>query len=303
MHITPIAVTDPPLLNAAGLHAPYALRTVVELVTADGVSGVSEIPGSAAATEALIQARDLVVGRDPFQLNALGHDLRARFGKDAPQDRGLAPWDKRLRVHVFSSIEVACLDLIGKAVGRPVCDLLGGAVRDRVAFAAYLFYKPTGAGGPLGFDVDPSATGWAAARQAEAIDPAGAVAQAKAMCAEFGFKAIKLKAGALEPDVEVDTILALREAFGPDVPLRIDPNAVWSFQTALRCGRRLEGILEYYEDPVRTQETMAALRRELDIPLATNMCTTSFDDLPGSVRLQSEDVILSDHHYWGGLRA
>ncbi len=45
IHITPIAITDPPLLNAAGLHAPYALRTIVELVTDDQISGISEIPG------------------------------------------------------------------------------------------------------------------------------------------------------------------------------------------------------------------------------------------------------------------
>jgi len=48
---------------------------------------------------------------------------------------------------------------------------------------------------------------------------------------------------------------------------------------------------------------MAALRRELNIPLATNMCTTSFQDLPASYGLGSEDIILSDHHYWGGLRS
>jgi glucarate dehydratase len=47
-HITPIAVVDPPLLNAAGLHAHYALRTVVELVTEDNISGISEIPGNIA---------------------------------------------------------------------------------------------------------------------------------------------------------------------------------------------------------------------------------------------------------------
>ena len=43
MIITPIAIKDPPLLNAAGLHAPYALRTIVELVTEDGIVGISEI--------------------------------------------------------------------------------------------------------------------------------------------------------------------------------------------------------------------------------------------------------------------
>src|SRR5690606_25597475 len=65
----------------------------------------------------------------------------------------------------------------------------------------------------------------------------------------------------------------------------------------------LEGILEYYEDPARGQEDMAKVRQAVKLPLATNMCTTSFADIPGSVRLGSEDIILSDHHFWGGLRA
>jgi glucarate dehydratase len=123
------------------------------------------------------------------------------------------------------------------------------------------------------------------------------------MCDAFGFKSIKLKGGALPPDEEADSILALREAFGPDTPLRLDPNAIWSVDTAVRIGRRLEGVLEYYEDPVRGQENMAKVGRALGMPMATNMCTTSFADLPGSARLHSEDIILSDHHFWGGLRA
>jgi glucarate dehydratase len=176
-------------------------------------------------------------------------------------------------------------------------------VRERVPFSAYLFFKYAGAGGALGFNTDLSAAGWAAARQAAALDPDGIVAQAKAMCAAFGFKSIKLKGGVFEPAIEVKTILALRAAFGPDVPLRIDPNAVWSLETAVRWGRELIGQVEYYEDPVRGQAAMAALRQAVRIPLATNMCTTSFQDLPGSLRLGSEDIILSDHHLWGGLRA
>jgi glucarate dehydratase len=48
---------------------------------------------------------------------------------------------------------------------------------------------------------------------------------------------------------------------------------------------------------------MAAVRKALNIPLATNMCTTSFEDIPSSISLGSEDIILSDHHFWGGLRA
>ena len=144
---------------------------------------------------------------------------------------------------------------------------------------------------------------WAAARQEAALDPDGVVAQAKAMCAEYGFKSIKLKGGAFPPADEVTAMLALREAFGAGTPLRLDPNAIWSVETAIEWGKKLEGVLEYYEDPVRGQENMAAVGRALDIPMATNMCTTSFADIPGSVRLDSEDIILSDHHFWGGLRA
>lgn len=213
IHITPIAVVDPPLLNAAGLHAPYALRTILELVTEDGISGISEIPGNKAIDEALAQTRERLIGKDVFQLADIRQALTDQFGTETAAQRGEAPWDQRKLVHIFSAVEVACLDIIGKVTGRPVVDLLGGKLRDRVPFAAYLFYKYEGAGGELSFGTDPAAQGWAAARQASAMNPAEIVAQAKAMCAEFGFQSIKLKGGVFEPQQEVDAMLALREAF------------------------------------------------------------------------------------------
>ncbi|MCY4145272.1 MAG: glucarate dehydratase [Chloroflexi bacterium] len=299
-HITPVAVPDPPLLNAAGLHAPYALRLIIELVSADGISGWGEIPGGESTHAALTQAAERIIGADPWQLNA----IFARIDQLAkPDERGATPWDNRAWVHVRSAIEVACYDLLGKTVERPAADLLGGAVRDSVPFAAYLFYKRAGAGGEFGFECDPSASGWKAARAEAALDPAGIVAQAQAMCSHYGFRSIKLKGGVFSPDAEVAAILALREAFGPDVPLRLDPNAIWRVDTAIEAGKKLAGVLEYYEDPARGQADMAAVARALDIPLATNMCTTSFADLPGSIQQQSEAIILSDHHFWGGFRA
>ena len=302
MHVTPIAISDPPLLNAAGLHAPYALRTIVELVSDDHIYGLGEMPGGAEMVSLLESIRDLVLGRDPFQLNALSLAITERLAQTAQPGQADAAREKRA-ARAFSALEIACLDLMGKAAGRPVVDLLGGRVRERVPFSAYLFYKHPGAGGALGFDSDPHASGWAAARQAAALDPDGLVAQAQAMCASFGFQSIKLKGGVFEPAVEVETMRALRRAFGPGMPLRIDPNAVWRLETAIRWGKELERLLEYYEDPVRGQEDMAALRKAVNIPLATNMCTTSFAELPGSIRQGSEDIILSDHHMWGGLRA
>jgi glucarate dehydratase len=303
MEITPIALGDPPLLNAAGLHAPYALRTIVELKTDTGLTGLAEVPGSVAVDQALRDAREIVIGSDPLNWNSLRAALAGRFKGETAAARGNKPWDSRTFVQVFSALDVAGLDLQGKAFGVPVATLLGGVVRERVPYAAYLFYKYEGAGGELGFGTDPHATGWAAARQEAALDPDGIVAQARAMVREFGFKSIKLKGGCFEPAQEVAAMRALRAAFGPDVPLRLDPNALWSVETSIRFGKELEPVLEYFEDPTRGQENMAAVRRVVNLPFATNMCTTSFEDFPGSVRHGSEDIILTDHHYWGGLRA
>jgi glucarate dehydratase len=247
--------------------------------------------------------RDLVIGRDPFQLAELEHQI---WGSGTRGDGTSKPWEGKLGSppRTFGAIEVACLDMAGKALGRPVCDLLGGRVRDRVPFSAYLFYKHAGAGGPWGFQNDPAATsGWPAARQREALTAEALVEQAQAMVAAFGFESLKLKAGVLPPDQEVRTIRLLREAFGPGTPLRIDPNTAWSLETSLRYARELDGLLEYYEDPVAGKQDMAALAQQTKLPLATNMCCVSFADLPETIRLGSVQIILGDHHFWGGLRA
>jgi glucarate dehydratase len=302
LRVIPLAITDPPLLNSVGVHAPYALRTVIELITDDNISGISEIPGNIEINTLLEKSREVILGADPFQLNKIRADIFDRYGAGETDSRGDNPWDSRKLVHVYSAIEVACLDIQGKICGRPVVDMLGGKCRESVPYSAYLFYKFKGAGGPLGYEVDPDATGWDAARQAEARNPEEIVDQARAMIEEFGFKSIKLKGGVFPPKEEVQAIIHIRESFGPDIPLRFDPNGVWTVDTAITYGKQMENILEYLEDPTRGQEGMARVRQALNLPLATNMCTTSFEEIPEGVRLWSEDIILSDHHFWGGLR-
>ncbi len=189
---------------------------------------------------------------------------------------------------VFSPFEVACLDIQGKAAGRPVADLLGGAVREEVPFSAYLFYKWAGHPG-----ADPDDWG-------EALDPDGIVAQAKRMVDGYGFTAIKLKGGVFPPAQEIEAVRALRDAF-PDHPLRLDPNAAWTPETSLVVARELAGVLEYLEDPTPGIDGMARVAREAPMPLATNMCVVAFAHLPVAIRENAVQVILSDHHYWGGL--
>jgi glucarate dehydratase len=116
----------------------------------------------------------------------------------------------------------------------------------------------------------------------------------------YGFGAIKLKGGVFPPDEEMAAIAALRDAF-PTIPLRLDPNTAWSVETSIRVGQTLEGVLEYLEDPTPGIGAMAAVARAVPMPLATNMCVVGFDDIPPALREGAVGVILSDHHYWGGL--
>src|SRR6185295_5588015 len=135
MIVTPIAVSDPPLLNAAGLHAPYALRTILELVTDNGLTGLAEVPGSVAVDQAFAAVRETVIGSDPLNWHALRAKLVECCSPEMSVARGDKPWDGRTRVQVYSALDVACLDLQGRAHGQPVANLLGGVVRERVPYS------------------------------------------------------------------------------------------------------------------------------------------------------------------------
>ncbi|GAA2273760.1 glucarate dehydratase [Streptomyces ruber] len=289
--VTPVAFRDPPLLNTVGVHEPYALRTVVEVTTDGGVSGIGETYGGTLHLERLRRAAAELVGMDVWSL----HDLIARttraLGTDTPGGDGMSGMVTGSSTvdRVMSPFDVACLDIQGKLVGRPVSDLLGGAVRPAVPYSAYLFYK--WAAHPGQEDDD-----WGAA-----LDPAGLVEQARRMIDEYGFSSVKLKGGVFPPDEEIAAIRALREAF-PGLPLRLDPNAAWSVETSLRVARELDGVLQYLEDPTEGVEGMAAVAGGTPTPLATNMCVVSFDDLAPAVERKAVGIVLSDHHFWGGLR-
>jgi len=293
--ITPIAFADPPLLNSWGVHEPLALRTVIQVVTAAGVVGLGECGGGANRLNQLNQVRSQLIGMSIFDTNAIEQRLLSILGTtgEAGEKDGSVGRSPAVSA-TFSPIEVACLDAQGKALGVRVVDLLGGPVRDAVPYSAYLFYKwaehPAHDGSPAITD------GWGAAR-----DPAGVVAQAQTMIDTYGFGSIKLKAGAFPPDQEVAAIKALAEAF-PGLPLRIDPNGAWTEATSVRVGHELAAELEYLEDPTLGRAGMAAVARQVPMPLATNMCVIAFDDIPEALDLGSIGVVLSDHHVWGGLR-
>lgn len=295
VRITPVAFRDGPLLNAAGIHEPWALRAIIELETSDGRVGLGETYGDAPVLELLEVAKEHVIGLSPFDLNGMESRLRRAIRpRQGAVEFTLAPGSHAAKdpAKAISAFEVPMLDLQGQIANAPVVDLLGGAVRDRVPYSAYLFFKHAQ---HHGRPYEPDAWG-------EALQPGQVVAQARRMIDLYGFRSIKLKGGVFEPAHEIACIRALREAF-PEHPLRLDPNANWSVETSLAAAQELDELLEYYEDPCPGLAGMARLAEGTRLPLATNMVVTTFEEFRANVAARAVQVILSDHHYWGGLRA
>lgn len=285
LRVTPIALPDPPLLNASGCHGPYFLRNILELSTDGGVVGIAETTGGQDTTRAIERARNLVVGRDAFAYRS---------------------FQKAMSPACYAGVEIACLDACGRALGHRLCDLLGGPARDSVEFAAYLFYRyatdhPMVLADPHLVDdrgrADKALDSWGEVRSPEAM-----AAEAAGFRERWGFRVFKLKGGVLSPDQELASLRAIADRLGPDAPLRIDPNGRWRVETAKRIGKAMAGLsLEYYEDPVQGQPAMAEVREATGLRTSTNMCVTRFEDLSEAFRVKPIDVLLTDLHYFGGF--
>lgn len=262
-----------PLRWAGGVEDGWS-RCIVQMETDDGLVGLGETLGGS-PTKMIIDGdlAPMFLGEDPFATDRiLAKTLFVPFyyGK-----AGLC---------AAAALEMACWDLKGKAVGRPLCDLLGGRFRDEVPFASYIFYR------------HPDKKG-----QGRVSNPDEVVAYTRDLHARYDFPAIKFKGGVLPPEEELEALRALRKAF-PDRKLRYDPNAILSVATSIRLGKLMEPLdIEYYEDPCWGNEGMSRVRERVHIPFATNMCVMDLDQLAQGLRMGSVDIILGDIHEWGGI--
>jgi glucarate dehydratase len=268
---------EAPLRHANGVHWGRFVRTIVEVETDNGLIGLGEMGGGGESAEATFRAmKAYLLGHDPARLEEM------RFLISNPT---ASLYNNRTQIH--AALEFACLDILGQAWGVPVCDILGGRVRDSVRFASYCFFR---------YPDPKSGSG-----EVRTIDQL--VAHARALKQRFGFTTHKVKGGVFHPDYELEAYRALAAAFPAD-SLRFDPNAVWSTERAIRFGQAIEGLNnDYLEDPVYGLNGMRRTREMIRVPLATNTVVVNFEQLAANILNTAVDVILLDTTFWGGIRA
>ena len=160
----------------------------------------------------------------------------------------------------ISAIDMALYDIKGKVLGVPVYELLGGMYRDRMEVTGLIHMH--------GIDED--------------------VASAVRL-KEGGYKVLKIKVGH-EPARDMERLAAIRDAVGPEMPFRIDPNMAWSPRTAVRWIGRMEKYgLQWVEQPVPAWDLKGLLEvaRAVDTPLSADESCMTVARCAGAGRIGS----------------
>ena len=179
----------------------------------------------------------------------------------------------------LSAVDIALWDLAGKASGLPVCELLGGRVRSRVAvYATGLYYT-------------------------EGEFPDRLLDEARGYV-DAGFSGMKTKVGGLSLEDDVRRVAAIREAIGLEVKLMVDANHAYSASTASRMGRWLADLdVFWFEEPVNPRDIDGLLQVKADLPMAIaggENLRTRFDFRDHLTR-RAFDIVQPDVAHCGGL--
>ncbi|MEM9383125.1 MAG: mandelate racemase/muconate lactonizing enzyme family protein [Planctomycetota bacterium] len=261
---------------------------LVTVRTSDGSEGFGEAKaavGSAGDCASLVTVveRELgpsLVGRDPRRITEAWERMYCGARGDLALGRGRSFPDvarRGPRVAAIGAIDTALWDLAGQAHGAPLVELFGGACR--ASMPAY------------------ASGGWA---DAEGIgDELGRFV-------ERGFRAVKMRVGAMDANVETsaERTLAAREALGRDVELMVDSHGTFSLPEAKRFARLVESAgLRWFEEPTPLDDPMAAaeLRASTDVPIALGESLSTRFEFGEVLRLRGADVLQPDVALVGGL--
>lgn len=267
---------EAPLRHANGVHWGRFVRTIVEVETDEGITGLGEMGGGGESAEAVFQAmKSYLVGHDPSRIEEMRFLIANPSGSLYNN-----------RTQILAALEFACLDILGQKWGVPVYEILGGKLQDKVPFASYLFFRYP----------NPK-TGEGEVRTIEQL-----VAHARELKQMHGFSSHKLKGGVFHPAYELECYRAVAKALDGD-SFRFDPNAVWSTEQAIWFGQQIEDIKnDYLEDPTFGLNGMRRTREKVRMPLATNTVVVNFEQLAANILNTAVDVILLDTTFWGGIR-
>jgi galactonate dehydratase len=257
--------------------------TFLKVETDEGLVGVGEAR-SLNHTEAVLgylqeAGRNHIVGSDPFEIESLVNRMyRGDFGRAG-----------EIVMTGIALVEMACWDIMGKALNQPVYRLLGGAVREQIK--AY-------------------ANGWyTVERKPEEFYKAAQAAVAK------GYRALKLDpfgSGFYELDRpeklrSIALVEAVRDAIGPDVEIMVEMHGRFNPPTAIEMALELAPYKpSWFEEPV-PPENLAALKKvsqaiaPLGVPVATGERIHTPHDFRELLELQAADVIQVDITHFGGL--
>jgi galactonate dehydratase len=254
--------------------------TFVRVITDEGLEGVGEVRmvnHTDALSGYLAEAVPrYVIGHDPANVE----DLVQRMYRNDYARAG------EIAMSAIAVIEIACWDIMGQSLGKPVYQLLGGAVRDRIK--AY-------------------ANGWYTVERTP-----HEFHQAAERVIEKGYRALKLDpfgAGFYELDraeksKAVALVEAVRDAVGPDSEILVEMHGRFNPATAVEIARELEPFKpSWIEEPV-PPENLAALKKvaeKVSIPVATGERLHTRYDYRTLFELQATDIIQPDITQFGGL--
>ena len=305
MQVIPVAGHDSMLMNIGGAHGAYFTRNIVILKDNAGNTGVGEAPGGEVIYKTLTDAIPHVQGKQISILNKIVSQMHQGNLSSDFETFGKGAWTFELRVNAVAALEAALLDLMGKFLNVPVCELLGpGKQRDEVTVLGYLFYIGDRDATDLPYQTPETGKhDWYRLRHEKAMSTDAVVELAAAAKDRYGFKDFKLKGGVLAGETEIETVTALAKRF-PDARITVDPNGAWSLDEAIRLCKIMHGILAYAEDPCGAEqgfsgrEIMAEFRRATGLPVATNMIATNWREMAHTVMLNAIDIPLADPHFW-----
>lgn len=216
-------------------------RTVLicKIETSDGTVGWGEAFGPARIHKTIIENyyQGYLVGKDPFDTQVHWEKLYNMF-----RDNG----QKGVTVQALSAVDIALWDIKGKAAGRPVYQMLGGAFREKI---------------------QPYATGMYRRYTEDEFDLT--VSEAVSYIQQ-GFSAIKIKIG-FGHEYDVQLIRAIRNKVGPGIKIMVDANHGYNAMTAIRVGKAIEAFdITWYEEPVPPEDYSGyqEVKQKLSIPIA-----------------------------------